>query len=312
MLSKQTRKTTRMEWPEVMTNIWVTSRPQSTQQLHGESNYVVWNREFELAAMKEDVLELLKGDEEELSMPNPEDYDKVDTVFSMLSWQQAIKKYELYRVKRRVATSLLYDWVSDGIAIDIEDYDNPSQAYIYLIHTYKVSNAYAREQTLQKMIDLNLTNCDSMTDYLNEHRWFKQDLIRAGYDTFSTDTMIIHILAGLPSRYRNFLRQYEWANSVSKESDDTHKLQFLFDRLLNEEKLLNREKEQKHRTQAQKRKNWAGDGDNVKSRTTGNEDDKKHMTCGHCGKRGHPETICWELHPEFMLKHLRGKFERRP
>ena len=43
-------------------------------QLKGKTNFITWRREFERAAKAQDVLDLLKGDEEILEKSNKTDY----------------------------------------------------------------------------------------------------------------------------------------------------------------------------------------------------------------------------------------------
>ena len=44
------------------------------RQLKGKTNFITWRRGFERAAKAQDVLDLLKGDEEILEKPNKDDY----------------------------------------------------------------------------------------------------------------------------------------------------------------------------------------------------------------------------------------------
>ncbi|OAF62833.1 hypothetical protein VC83_00366 [Pseudogymnoascus destructans] len=91
---------------------------------------------------------------------------------------------------------LLYKWVSPGILIDIEDIDDPVDAYKHIKTQYAVTSHRSREQTLEKISALSLTTSDNMADYLNQHRQHRADLKKLEYSysdnqwyqTFSLDS----------------------------------------------------------------------------------------------------------------------------
>jgi hypothetical protein len=71
----------------------------------------------------------------------------------------------------------------------------------YLVRVYGVSDENAREQLFEKINALILDKCSSMIDYLNKHREYKHDLVKAEMTTYSDLTMVSNIFNGLPSQY---------------------------------------------------------------------------------------------------------------
>lgn len=302
------------------------------QQLQGKSNFITWTREFDRAAKAADVFKLFHGQEMKLKdEPEPEEYlvfndsaeatlpstvttrsraaqetdstSTVDSARSLLAWQAALKKWERYQAKSRTAMDLLLRWVSPGIVIDIEDIDDPIEAYNHIKGQYAITNHRAREQTLAKITALSLTTSDTMTDYLNQHRQHRADLKKLEY-SYSDDQMVSNILIGLPSSYRNFKKQYDWIRA--KNPDEEHDLSFLFDRLFIEEE--DQENQKKERKAKQKDAEPKDKGKN----TTKSQDDRSNLKCSGCNKWGHLEEGCWTTHPELKPKNVRDRENRDP
>lgn len=58
----------------------------------------------------------------------------------------------------------------------------------------------AREHLLKKISSLTLEGCGSMSDFLNKHRQYGQDLRKAG-QVYSDGQMVTNILMGLLTDY---------------------------------------------------------------------------------------------------------------
>ena len=149
----------------------------SDRQLQGKSNFISWTRDFERAAKAKDVFNLLNGDEEilkepqedayladapqpsrfrevvQLTTPSGETLRSDNLAHAIMKWQADHKRWENNRVTVRKAKNLLNDWVCEGIAIEIEEYENPVDTYKYINKRYKVSDDRARELLLDFLFD---------------------------------------------------------------------------------------------------------------------------------------------------------------
>lgn len=222
------------------------------RQLKGRFNYISWLREFKRAANREGVWNMLTGEEIVISSePNPNTYFQsadhsaprtrtfqqtsaalqiaaesrgstiathpVNSVASLLEWQAAHKRWERSQEKVRIALRLLNAWVSPGIAIDLEDHDDPAKAYAFITNRFKVEDRHAREQLFQSISELKLTDCENMANYLSKHLQYRKDLASVGH-TFTDGELISNILIGLTPTYRNFKRQYDWIRALATQN----------------------------------------------------------------------------------------------
>jgi hypothetical protein len=317
----------------------------ASKQLQGKTNFISWLRAFERAAKAKDVLKILTGAEEVVKFePTMEDNivvvvdsnpnlaaqrvtrsrvpitpmtgddddtagERTDTTRSMLKWQAAVKKYDRSQEKSRIAMDLLLKWVSPGVAIDLEDLDDPKEAWDLIQKRYKVSNDRVREMTLEKIVNLKLSESDSMIDYLNSHRQFAQDLKKAEH-VYTNSQLATNILFGLTTNYSTFKTQYEWARAL--QPDESPDLDFLYDRLLNEEENKKQTAERRAKESKAKDKEMK-DPKPKSSRKDNGGKDKASLVCAYakCGRTGHDESDCWIKNPEKKPKSLKEKDEKR-
>jgi hypothetical protein len=208
------------------------ARVSFDRQLQGKSNFISWTRDFERAAKAKDVFNLLNGDEKilkepqedayltdaprasrtrevvQLAIPGGETSTLDNLAHAIMKWQADHKRWENNRVTVRKAKNLLNDWVCEGIAIELEEYENPVDAYKYINKRYKVSDDRARGLLLGKVFGTKLGDFASMTEYVNKHRQLKADLKKAKH-TCTDSQFVTNVLHGLPDNYRNFKSQYD-------------------------------------------------------------------------------------------------------
>ena len=293
----------------------------SDQQLQGKSNFHTWRTEFYRAAKEEDLVEIYDGtaklitkepDEDDyqvyLSAPpatHPPNNEKVDAASvpisgeldasrTFLKWQVAYKKWEKDHARIRKATKILNDWVCPAIALEIESFSTPTKAITYLFKQYSSSMERAREQTLEKIMKLKLGASDSMNDYLNKHRILRHEYSQAK-GLMTDGQFVTHVLIGLPARYGDFKKQYEW--SRAKDNTDNPDLNFLYERLLVEEEDLKKEDQKK------------ADKDKRKKDKTKEKEGRNQEKCTYaeCGKWGHNEAECWIAHPELKPDSIKER-----
>jgi len=287
-------------------------------QLQNRSNYLEWRRYFDRTAKSLDVWEILSGNEKIMKKePNEDDCivfvheqtstrskttdtgleaGAVDGPRSLLKFQMVLEKWKVNKTKVRLARTLIVKSVCDAIAIEVEDMTNPCEATLYLKTHYGISEEKARVDTLLKVSLLKLDDCKSVTDYVNKHREFKNDLLRMKYK-YDDSMMTTNILVGLPDAYADFRKRWDWkrAEDPVKEPD----LHFLTDRLLAEEAdiILKRK--------VNKRKTEKVDRDERKTK------DRKCTHPGCPNPTTHNTDRCWTAHPEKKPKGLKDKEGKR-
>ncbi|KAJ5742399.1 uncharacterized protein N7511_008477 [Penicillium nucicola] len=206
------------------------------RQLKGKTNFISWKREFERAARANDVLEFLTGEEVVPPKPNKDEYfvkvldtetrrstrikkslspttddeNETDdsqavvlTTNNTLRWQIDHNEHKNAKEKMKLASRLLDAWISDGIKIEIEDFADAKEAYEFIKKRYAVTNERARDILLNRLHDLKLDHCESVTDYTNRVRQIKADLKTVKYD-MTDDMFATALLHGLPPNYRSF------------------------------------------------------------------------------------------------------------
>ncbi|KAJ5474101.1 hypothetical protein N7475_003667 [Penicillium sp. IBT 31633x] len=206
------------------------------RRLKGKSNFISWKREFERAARANDVLEFLTGEEVVPPKPNKDEYfvkildtetrrstrikkslspttddgDETDdgqavvlTTNNTLRWQIDYNDHKAAKEKMKLANMLLDKWISDGIKIETEDCSDAKEAYDFIKKRYAVTNERARDILLNRLNDLKLDHCSSVTDYTNQVRQIKADLKTVKYDV-TDDMFATALLHGLPPSYRSF------------------------------------------------------------------------------------------------------------
>ncbi|KAF4990463.1 hypothetical protein FGRMN_8456 [Fusarium graminum] len=293
-------------------------------QLYGKTNYLEWRRYFDRTAKAHDLWDLLTGTEPVLREPKEEQYvayfpqtyeapktrnnsitseatsskknkekEKeeelltIDTQKSLFLWQAAYRRWERQKDKVRMARTLISKSVVSSIAYEVEDISSPHAQVSHIKDTYGVSNEFARSLILEQVASLKLAQCDSMSDYINQHRDLKNDLKRAG-QSYSDSQMATNLINGLPKSFGDFVRLWDFHRSQTIGSEpDIH---FLIDRLLHEE--LN---------QSISKKN--------KNSSSTNKSPKTDKVCTYkdCGKPGHEEKDCWIAHPEKMPQRIKDK-----
>ncbi|VZI10687.1 unnamed protein product [Fusarium fujikuroi] len=279
-------------------------------QLQGKTNYIEWRRYFDRAAKGHDLWSLVTT-ESVLKEPKEEDYIayfdvpykgpstrkkgealrddelKIDSNKSFFLWQAAYRRWERQKERVRLVRRLIAKSVVSSIANEIEDMASPLQQVNHIKNTYGVTDEYARSVLLDKITALKLSHCSSMSDYINQHRDLKTDLVRAGLP-YSDSQMATNLIHGLPKSYNDFTKLWNFHRSqaIGTEPD----IHFLLDRLLNEEASHEQEKS----------------GGN---KNKGGTAPKNNKVCTHkdCGKPGHEEKDCWIAHPEKMPQRIKDK-----
>ncbi|KFY80857.1 hypothetical protein V499_00312 [Pseudogymnoascus sp. VKM F-103] len=278
------------------------------EKLAGKSNWASWYRNFSRVTKDEDVYDLLSRKtraiateplEENCIVFTDAESKIVDAPRSLLKWQAEYRRWEKSRIWMSKARKLTMMSVSDGIAVEIDQIDNPIQMIQYLIDTYRVSSERAREDILERIGVLKLENFASMTDFLNKHREYRQDLLTAKH-LYTDGQFVTNVLIGLPSVYHDFKRQYDWIRA--KEGDGKHDLLFLYDRLLLEE-------------EDQKRYGKTKSSNEKKStqHTPSKDKPKNNKTCSYeaCGKNGHTADECWRKNPDLMPEKIKKAIEKK-
>ncbi|KAJ5749394.1 hypothetical protein N7533_006422 [Penicillium manginii] len=312
------------------------------RQLKGKTNFISWKREFERAARANDVLEFLTGEEVVPPKPNKDEYflkvldaetrrstrikkslspttddeNETDdgqavvlTTNNTLRWQIDYNDHKAAKDKMKLATKLLDTWITDGIKIEVEDCADAKEAYDFIKKRYAVTNERARDILLNRLNDLKLDNCLSVTDYTNQVRQIKADLKTVKYD-MTDDMFATALLHGLPPSYRGFKEKYDWIRSMRPE--DSPDLDYLFERMHVEEMhQLQIKEERKTRDKAKRDAtsiNSTMNMDNTRYRPR--REDRSHLKCTHpsCGKTGHTEENCWVKNPEKIPRSLKEKF----
>jgi hypothetical protein len=213
------------------------------RKLKGKTNFIGWKREFERAAKANDILEYLTGDEVVPPKPKKEDYfvtsteadtrrpiraKKTAQTFTPLTddddetddaqtirmstnntfrWQIDYNKHKNAKEKIKLAGKLLDVWVSDGIKIEIEEFADAKEAYDFIKKRYAVTNKRARDSLLNKLNELKLDDCLSMTEYTNGVRQIKADLKTVNYN-ITDDMLTIALLYSLLPNFRDFKEKY--------------------------------------------------------------------------------------------------------
>lgn len=68
-----------------------------------------------------------------------------DPTLSLLSYEEAVRKYTESRKKKLTAMALLEKWVSPGIAIELEQFDDdPHACFTYIVKRFQVSDESER------------------------------------------------------------------------------------------------------------------------------------------------------------------------
>ncbi|KGO69328.1 Integrase, catalytic core [Penicillium italicum] len=270
------------------------------RQLKGKTNFISWKREFERAARANDVLEFLTGEEVVPPKPNKDEYfvKVLDT-----------ETRRSTRIKKSLSpTTDDENETDDGQAV-IDDCADAKEAYEFIKKRYAVTNERARDILLNRLHDLKLDHCESVTDYTNQVRQIKADLKTVKYD-MTDDMFATALLHGLPPSYRSFKEKYDWIRST--KPDDSPDLDYLFERMhVEETQQLQMKEERKARDKAKR------DATNSSTMNIDNptryrprREDRNHLKCTYpsCGKTGHSEDNCWVKNPEKIPRSLKEKF----
>ncbi|KAG9196947.1 hypothetical protein G6514_002749 [Epicoccum nigrum] len=215
-------------------------RVKEARKLRGKINFVSWKREFERAARTNKILEYLTSEEAVPPKPKKEEY-----FGNALRWQIKYNEHKKAKEDIKLASKLLHAWVSDSIAIEIEDCTNAKEAYDLIQTRYAVSNERARDNLLTRLNGVRLDDYPSVTAYTNQVRQIKADLKTVKYD-MTDDMFATAILYSLPSNFSDFKEKYNWIRSTRPNNPPD--LDYLYERLLVEEmRLAQRAGERKDR-----------------------------------------------------------------
>ncbi|KAI9744531.1 MAG: hypothetical protein M1818_002060 [Claussenomyces sp. TS43310] len=187
------------------------------QTLTGQDNWPRWSRDFKIIAYAKGVWKLYTREEKILSPPVRDNYLKTSRSTRSSADREitgantaltidtglAIVEYKLDLEEYRHNDSR----VDPAIRGNIQTYENPTEAWIFLTSLYKMQNVRALDIALGKLEGLRLENFKTLQQYLNEHEGYKLDIKAAGGE-YSDVQMIFKIIRGLPTRYHPFIDQY--------------------------------------------------------------------------------------------------------
>jgi hypothetical protein len=125
-----------------------------------------------------------------------------------LRWQIDYNEHKNAKEKMKLAGKLLDTWVSDSIKIEIKEFADAKEAYDFIKKRYAVTNERARDSLLNKLTELKLDDCLSMTEYTNGVRQIKADLKTVKYN-ITDDMLVTALLQGLPPNFRDFKEKYD-------------------------------------------------------------------------------------------------------
>ncbi|KAJ4865180.1 gag-polypeptide of LTR copia-type domain-containing protein [Trichoderma breve] len=270
-------------------------------KLEGQHNYLEWRKYFDRSAKSLGVWTLLTG-EEDAGMTEPTLEDNIvyvntkvknstdvtiDSNRSLLQYQAAFEKWKDIKSRKSIARQLIDASLCDAIATEVEDLNNPRDICGYLKKQYAVSTDLMVVEMLTQAQSLKLWKCESMIDYINQHRELQSNLNRAHYD-YPDAILMTNILSGLPKSYSDFIELWEW-----------HKLQNLvtlpdIHTLTN--RLMATEARKKVEQKSETRK-----GNNNNNRSGGQNSRNGTKKCTHSGCPNpdtHDTENCWTAHPE--------------
>lgn len=307
------------------------STVKESKKLQGKSNIVEWTREFEQEAKKKDVLELIRGKEAILAKPQMIDFvtakvgeltkvnkvksdlktgdakyqpENLDAALVQLLFSEANMNWKENKEKIQTATELLYDWISEGVKIQISECENIVEAYKHIHKTYELSDERKVERLQEKVSELTLKDCDGMQDYVNTHRKLRSDLKKAG-QTYTDKQMVSNLFFGLPHTYDTFKKAYRFTH----KKDDKPDVEDLVEALLEEED------DGKKQKKFNSSKRSTGIVNNNSNNGGGNKPfnpDRPPVKCtfSDCGRWGHTEDRCWVKDPSLKPKAVRDKEAR--
>lgn len=284
-------------------------------KLVGKINYFNWRRYSDRAHKIKGTWNLLTGEEPVRPEPKMKDYfiyapatppstptegDTAETTannkkeargpfdsnLTLAGWQIGVKKWEAQQERVQLAKEIILNSVSPSIATELQDEDmnTPNLMARYIRQIYGVTDEFARQRLLDDVRKLKLSNCKNMTDYLNQHRELRLDLVRAKMTTYDDSVLASNILNGLPETYASFREKWDWDRA--REPDAAPDMHFLSSRLLTmEEDIRLRAPKPKKNSDLDKNKG-------------GRQNSNLVCTYAKCGRKGHDEDHCFVKHPD--------------
>lgn len=296
--------------------------------LTGQVTYVEWFRLFKRAARNEELWEMLNGDEHCRSTPptlescvihepkptapgpitrsqDKEERPKVDTALTMMNFQQQERLFRDNRQKQKKARALLFKWVSDDIVMEIEDLKNPALMAAHIKSQYGLSTEKIQEDVINKLDNLKLDDCKSMSDYISKHRAMKADLTSAEY-SYSDTQYNTNVIRGLPDKYNRFKNQWRWfLDTTEKKTAEPATLH---------RKLLEEEVELKKQNEKRKTNRPANvqiqTNSNVYVKKEPNQGPVKKCTFEGCGRLGHTIETCYFRDKSLMPQSIKDTIQK--
>lgn len=167
-------------------------------KLEGKHNFIQWRNALEAVLVVTDTMAIFNGEVEIESEPLESDfvvYDtgnaltfepKIDLQLSIYNFKAAHRKWEKRCDLFRLGMEILRKSLATVIVAEIRNYRSPYEACRWLFHVYGFSNEAARAVLLKDVSNLKLSTCDSMIEYIHQHRRLAMDIRNVGqvYDDF--------------------------------------------------------------------------------------------------------------------------------
>jgi hypothetical protein len=304
------------------------------QTLKGQENFTAWLRDFRVIAATKGVMDLFTGDEDIIEKPHKVQFlplhvlaqnitrlaqsqaqaiedaksdaqkkeelelKAADHSFRLQQFNSALHDFEEQLKRVRIANGLLAYYVDPSLRGGILECKTPKEAFDHIKELCKQSDARALDDTLGKIERLSLSQCSSVSDYLNQLETLRLDIKDLGGD-YTYEHITSKVIRGLTSSYDSFVDHYHLIQedpAFTRPTDDTGKkaaLKRLHAQLLSQEaKIKERNKKSPNNNAGRKRKEGKEDHSD-------NHDERRpKKKCSHCGRIGHEEPTCFHKHPE--------------
>lgn len=214
------------------------------------------------------------------------------------SGRLAIYKFNLdeYDKSRRIintAMALLMTWVDPSLRAQMEPFDDPKDAYDFMLDRYTVSDARAHEMATNNFEKLYVAQFNSVQQYVNAIENAREDILDAG--GICNDTMVINkIIRGLSGPFKPFVTQYHMLQEMVGMS-------FGIDAVITQ--LLTFESNMPKSYDSGSSRGYRGPSGRYSEPKQWNtqqmpNDQRARERCAGCGTWGHKESDCWKAHPD--------------
>jgi hypothetical protein len=205
------------------------------------------------------------------------------------------EKYKANNKKVKMLRRIMLDSVDDMIGYEIRDDPDPIKMMSKIRLQFEANDEATRLELMKQVQDLKLWKCQSVSDYITQHRLLRLDLIRAKLSSYTEAQMATYIIAGLPktANWETFCRSWEWTCAEKGGID----LNLLFNRLVAEEERIKTIKK----------------SPTVSTKPTFRKAFKDDLVCTFpsCRLKGHDEDHCWKKHPELKKNRSNDKYKSK-